>query len=177
MVLNLDNSEKGIVQVNERYILTRTFSIVLGVACGMNHLLYQKDWLSFSEVQVSLDNSFSQNGPGGRLDTKKKGANAALTLFVHSSAEHRRAHFHQLLEGRREKVNQVRIQTDSRILVQLQHSIESILGQHCHAICSRRYPLSRSSVWTSLVQHRVGYSTVFHILFYRNVYGICSHSV
>ncbi|KAG0370169.1 Nucleoporin NDC1 [Gamsiella multidivaricata] len=46
-------SEKGITQVNERYILTRSFSIVLGLAYGINHLLYQKDWLSFTEVQLS----------------------------------------------------------------------------------------------------------------------------
>jgi hypothetical protein len=40
-------------QVNERYILTRTFSVVFGLVYGMNHLLYQKDWLTFTEIQVS----------------------------------------------------------------------------------------------------------------------------
>ncbi|KAF9940330.1 Nucleoporin NDC1 [Modicella reniformis] len=45
--------EKGIAQINERYILTRTFSIAFGLAYGMNHLLYQKDWLTFAEVQLS----------------------------------------------------------------------------------------------------------------------------
>ncbi|KAF9353822.1 Nucleoporin NDC1 [Mortierella sp. NVP85] len=45
--------ERGIAQVNERYILTRTFSIVFGLIYGMNHLLYQKDWLTFTEVQLS----------------------------------------------------------------------------------------------------------------------------
>ncbi|KAF8928387.1 Nucleoporin NDC1 [Dissophora ornata] len=46
-------SEKGIAQVNERYILTRTFSIILGAFYGLNHLLYQRDWLSFTEVQLT----------------------------------------------------------------------------------------------------------------------------
>ncbi|KAG0315476.1 Nucleoporin NDC1 [Dissophora globulifera] len=47
-------NERGIAQVNERYILTRTFSIVLGVFYGLSHLLYQRDWLSFTETQLSM---------------------------------------------------------------------------------------------------------------------------
>ncbi|KAG0248617.1 Nucleoporin NDC1 [Mortierella polycephala] len=46
-------SEKGITQINERYILARTFSSILGLAYGVYHLLHQKDWLSFSDVQLS----------------------------------------------------------------------------------------------------------------------------
>ncbi|KAF9140671.1 Nucleoporin NDC1 [Mortierella sp. GBA39] len=46
-------NEKGIPQINERYILTRTFSIIFGVAYGVRHLIYQKDWLAFPEIQLS----------------------------------------------------------------------------------------------------------------------------
>ncbi|KAF9430131.1 Nucleoporin NDC1 [Entomortierella beljakovae] len=46
-------SEKGISQINERYILTRTFSVILGISYGITHLLYQRDLLSFTEVQLS----------------------------------------------------------------------------------------------------------------------------
>ncbi|KAF9965576.1 Nucleoporin NDC1 [Mortierella alpina] len=46
-------NEKGIEQVNERYILTRMFSIFMGLAFGMYHLLLQKDWISFPNVQLN----------------------------------------------------------------------------------------------------------------------------
>ncbi|KAF9088678.1 Nucleoporin NDC1 [Mortierella sp. GBA35] len=46
-------NERGIPQINERYILTRTFSVVFGVVYGARHLIYQKDWLAFPEVQLS----------------------------------------------------------------------------------------------------------------------------
>ncbi|KAG0197320.1 Nucleoporin NDC1 [Mortierella sp. GBA30] len=46
-------SEKGIEQINERYILTRAFSVTLGVTFGLYHLLYQKDWISFSDIQLN----------------------------------------------------------------------------------------------------------------------------
>ncbi|KAF9122166.1 Nucleoporin NDC1 [Mortierella sp. 14UC] len=46
-------NEKGIPQINERYILTRTFSIVFGIVYGVRHLIYQKDWLAFPEIQLS----------------------------------------------------------------------------------------------------------------------------
>ncbi|KAG0321998.1 Nucleoporin NDC1 [Linnemannia gamsii] len=46
-------NEKGIPQINERYILTRTFSIFFGIVYGMRHLIYQKDWLAFPEIQLS----------------------------------------------------------------------------------------------------------------------------
>ncbi|KAG0230293.1 Nucleoporin NDC1 [Mortierella sp. GBA43] len=46
-------NEKGIAQINERYILTRTFSVIFGLVYGANHFLYQKDWLTFSEAQLS----------------------------------------------------------------------------------------------------------------------------
>ncbi|KAF9154874.1 Nucleoporin NDC1 [Linnemannia schmuckeri] len=46
-------NEKGIPQINERYILTRIFSIIFGVVYGVRHLIYQKDWLAFPEIQLS----------------------------------------------------------------------------------------------------------------------------
>ncbi|OAQ34698.1 hypothetical protein K457DRAFT_28086 [Linnemannia elongata AG-77] len=46
-------NEKGLPQINERYILTRTFSIIFGVVYGVRHLIYQKDWLAFPEIQLS----------------------------------------------------------------------------------------------------------------------------
>ncbi|KAG0288473.1 Nucleoporin NDC1 [Linnemannia gamsii] len=46
-------NEKGIPQINERYILTRTFSIIFGIVYGTRHLIYQKDWLAFPESQLS----------------------------------------------------------------------------------------------------------------------------
>ncbi|KAF8933654.1 Nucleoporin NDC1 [Haplosporangium gracile] len=46
-------NEKGIPQINERYILTRTFSIIFGAVYGVRHLIYQKDWLAFPEIQLS----------------------------------------------------------------------------------------------------------------------------
>ncbi|KAG0379103.1 Nucleoporin NDC1 [Mortierella sp. AD032] len=46
-------NEKGIPQINERYILTRIFSIIFGVVYGVRHLINQKDWLAFPEIQLS----------------------------------------------------------------------------------------------------------------------------
>ncbi|GJJ75834.1 nucleoporin NDC1 [Entomortierella parvispora] len=45
---------KGITQINERYILVRAFSLALGLAYGMGHLIQQKDWLMFSDVQLNM---------------------------------------------------------------------------------------------------------------------------
>ncbi|KAF9583147.1 Nucleoporin NDC1 [Lunasporangiospora selenospora] len=46
-------SKIGTKQINERYILMRTFSVALGVGYGMLHLLQQKDRLYFSTVQLN----------------------------------------------------------------------------------------------------------------------------
>lgn len=54
------HSEKGIPQINERYILTRTFSIIFGVVYGVRHLIYQKDWLAFPEIQVRAWTTISE---------------------------------------------------------------------------------------------------------------------
>ncbi|ORZ10275.1 nucleoporin protein Ndc1-Nup [Lobosporangium transversale] len=72
-------SEKGILQVNERYILTRTFSLVIGIAYGMNHLLYQRDWLSFTDVQLSAVDHIFNNYRKGVI---KKSARFAYRLTL-----------------------------------------------------------------------------------------------
>ncbi|KAG0052907.1 Nucleoporin NDC1 [Gryganskiella cystojenkinii] len=45
---------KGINQINERYILTRIFSFAFGLVYAYRHLIQQKDWLMFSDVQLSM---------------------------------------------------------------------------------------------------------------------------
>ncbi|KAF9933561.1 Nucleoporin NDC1 [Linnemannia zychae] len=54
-------NERGIPQINERYILTRTFSVIFGVTYGARHLIYQKDWLAFPEIQLSTANYIFNN--------------------------------------------------------------------------------------------------------------------
>ncbi|KAG0257952.1 Nucleoporin NDC1 [Actinomortierella ambigua] len=47
-------SHKGLVQINERYIMTRVFGAVLGLFYGLWRLFNQKDWLAFSPVQLRV---------------------------------------------------------------------------------------------------------------------------
>ncbi|KAG0230846.1 Nucleoporin NDC1 [Actinomortierella wolfii] len=54
-------SHKGLVQVNERYIMTRVFAAVLGFLYGFWRLWNQKDWLTFPTVQVSMRTALTTN--------------------------------------------------------------------------------------------------------------------
>ncbi|KAI1310227.1 Nucleoporin NDC1 [Mortierella claussenii] len=73
-------SEKGISQINERYILTRTFSIALGLAYGLHHLMYQRDWLSFTDAQLSTVEHIFNNYWKGVV--KKAGHFASRLTFT-----------------------------------------------------------------------------------------------
>ncbi|KAF9998568.1 Nucleoporin NDC1 [Entomortierella chlamydospora] len=72
-------SEKGFSQINERYILTRTFSVILGFYLGMQHLLYQQDLLIFTEVQLSTVEHIFNNYWKGAI---KKSARMASRVTV-----------------------------------------------------------------------------------------------
>ncbi|KAF9978737.1 Nucleoporin NDC1 [Actinomortierella ambigua] len=47
-------SHKGLVQVNERYLMTRVFGAAFGLSYGLWRLVNQKDWLVFSPVQLGV---------------------------------------------------------------------------------------------------------------------------